>query len=179
MEIAEPDRKRNGLVAGELFRKRGLDLTGVMEDHRIKARPIPALFRVGLLVGALLGLPSGFGRSQATVIPDMRVAPVNEAVKNQGFKRFHDEMLAAADRHDVNYLIRHLDQEILYSFGDDTPGVEGFLHQWRLDSTPARSEFWAQISRIMRMGGTFDDAGQTSYTTPFPNRSRRRGVHHE
>ena len=63
--------------------------------------------------------------------------PIDEADKEPGFADFRGKLLAAVERRDVTFLVKHLDENITYSFGPDEPGPEGFMKAWGLNGDPS------------------------------------------
>lgn len=102
---------------------------------------------------------------QTTVIPQDLLLPVDEASLNAGFLSFRDSFLAAVQGKDLAFLKNHLSPSIRYSFGTNN-GVNGFLHEWQLDTNPAKSRIWHELDQVLTLGGSFDK-NKAVFTAPY------------
>lgn len=97
--------------------------------------------------------------------PRVGIKPVDQSGSNPDFKAFRDQLLQALDRKDVDFLTRHLDERLKYSFGAEEAGVKGFIAEWKLEQNPEQSELWSKLREVILLGGKFDTDG--NYVTPY------------
>ncbi len=97
---------------------------------------------------------------------DVKLYPVDEAPENPEFEAFRKELTAAARSKDVDFIRRHTDESIRYTFGVNE-GLHGFFRQWELDKTPEESPFWAELLKVLELGGTFRNEEKTSFVAPY------------
>ncbi len=103
---------------------------------------------------------------QEDIIREILFTPVDEADGNPDFKAFRDRLLVAVREKDLEFLKKHVDQNIHYSFGE-SGGINGFLKYWNLNSNPEKSGFWSELEEVLKLGGTFDDKEKSSFTAPY------------
>ncbi|MHB8840908.1 MAG: SH3 domain-containing protein [Candidatus Aquicultor sp.] len=96
-----------------------------------------------------------------------KLLPVDEAEKFPSFKAFRDQLLAAVERKDVDFLKQHLDKDIRGSFGLEGNGIDSFMKMWGLTTNPEKSKIWFELSEVLRLGGTFTDQAKTEFTAPY------------
>lgn len=96
----------------------------------------------------------------------IKLVPIDESNQNLDFVKFKNELLVAVKQKDVEFLKKHTDDTIKYSFGLNEK-QSGFLKEWGLDTNPNDSKFWSELSDILALGGTFDNQDKTSFTTPY------------
>lgn len=61
------------------------------------------------------------------------VKPVDEAAKDASFLAFRAKLIAAAERHDANYVLRIIDPQIKLGFGGDD-GIANFKKIWKINA---------------------------------------------
>ncbi len=97
---------------------------------------------------------------------DVKLYPVDEAAENPEFEAFRRELIAAAQAKDVDFIRRHTDETIRYTFGINK-GLDGFLRRWGLDTNPEESPFWDELLRVLELGGSFRNEEKTSLVAPY------------
>ena len=113
-----------------------------------------------------------FPREKAEHYPDFgggedeKLLPVDQGKENPDFLRFREELQSAVERKDLEYLKRHLSDNIRYTFGENH-STRGFLRAWKLDEDPSSSEFWAELDAVLSLGGTFNNEEKTIFTAPY------------
>lgn len=105
------------------------------------------------------------GEQQTTVIPQDLLLPVDEASLDASFLGFRDDFLASVQSKDLAFLKNHLSPSIRYSFGINK-GVNGFFHEWQLDTNPAKSKIWHELDQVLTLGGSFDK-NKAVFTAPY------------
>ena len=93
-----------------------------------------------------------FSFSNAFSQQERFVRPVDEAAKNPSFRLFRDNLLKAANRHDVKYILSVVDANIKNSFGGDD-GFKNFKSSWKIESP--KSKFWDEFITVISNGGAF------------------------
>src|SRR5262249_24942389 len=95
-----------------------------------------------------------------------KVPPVDDAAKDPSFKAFRDTLIDAVKRKDTQFILSVVEPNIENDFGGGN-GVENFKAKWRLAKT-AESKLWAELDRILSMGGTFRvEEGKKSFWAPY------------
>lgn len=87
------------------------------------------------------------------------VKPVDEARQDASFLAFRTKLIAAAERKDINYVIRILDPGIELSFGGQK-GVADFREMW---TGKNESEFWREFLPVIKGGGQFVGEGRNRF----------------
>jgi hypothetical protein len=95
-----------------------------------------------------------------------RFEPVDESGLDPSFKTFWDAFKAAIERKDAEFLKRHLDPDLKWSFGAEH-GREAFLKYYKLDTGDPGSEMWPVLAEIIRLGGTFSDQTRNDFIAPY------------
>lgn len=96
-----------------------------------------------------------------------RLAPVDEARKDETFLAFRNRLSAAVRKKDVEGLLALVDPDISYTFGlGSGPGRTGFKKEWKLDTKPAESELWWTMRQVLDMGGSFSEEGK-AFEAPY------------
>lgn len=80
------------------------------------------------------------------------VRPVDEASKNPSLKIFRDNLLKAAKRHDVKYVLSIVDPQIKNDFGGND-GIKHFKSDWKIENP--KSKFWDEFITVISNGGAF------------------------
>ena len=93
-----------------------------------------------------------FSFSNAFSQQERFVRPVDEAAKNPSFKLFRDNLLKAANRRDVKYILSVVDANIQNSFGGDD-GIRNFKTIWKINNP--KSKFWDEFITVISNGGAF------------------------
>jgi hypothetical protein len=97
---------------------------------------------------------------------DGKLYPVDQAAANPEFLAFRTELLAAIDRKDTAFLMRHVDPDVKISIAD--PGGKDNFHTiWQLNTDPEASPLWAELKEILNMGGIFYEKELTSFSAPY------------
>lgn len=95
------------------------------------------------------------------------VKPVDEASQNASFLAFRTKLIAAAERHDANYILGIIDPQIKLGFGGDD-GIANFKKIWKINAKD--SKFWDEFLLVIKNGGAFDGRGRNkfnSFTAPY------------
>ena len=99
------------------------------------------------------------GYSQITVMP------VDEGYKDKSFHEFRTKLLKCIERRDKEFLIKIVDKDIKYSFGDDDSGIKRFCEEWGLNKNSDKSEIWKELRKVLVLGGRFDEEG--AFIAPY------------
>jgi hypothetical protein len=87
----------------------------------------------------------------------------DEAAKDPSFVKFREAFVKAVNKKDLKALLKHVDLKIKNSFGGND-GVEEFKQTWKLRKNPAKSELWAELGKVMSLGGGFMES---SFAAPY------------
>ena len=93
---------------------------------------------------------------------EVKLLPIDEAVRRPDFFSFRAHLQAALARHDVPFVLDIVDPKIRNSFGPDQ-GKDTFLDTWRLNDPDSR--FWAALAAVLALGGSFQ--GPTTFVAPY------------
>lgn len=107
-----------------------------------------------LLLALMLSLPS-----QAVSV----LKPVDAAAKDPSFLAFRTQLLKIIERKDAKALLAVVNKDIKASFGMEN-GIEDFKTMWGLNK-PATSQLWAELSKVVTMGGSFSN--KTTFVAPY------------
>lgn len=91
------------------------------------------------------------------------VRPVDEAAKDPSFLAFRTKLIAAAERHDVNYIYSVIDPKIKLGFGGED-GIGNFKKTWKLENKS--SDFWSEFLTVIKNGGSFQEKGKL-FSAPY------------
>lgn len=97
--------------------------------------------------------------------PHVIVKPIDEGINNPEFKMFREQLLKAVEQKDLELLIKHLDENIKYSFGAEDASIEGFLTEWNLKENPGESKVWEILKQVLLLGGRF--YGDKNFIAPY------------
>lgn len=89
--------------------------------------------------------------------------PVDEGAQQSSFLNFRNQLLKTIERKDVKGLLAVVNKDIKSSFGVEN-GIEGFKQLWKLNQ-PATSKVWAELSTVLKMGGSFSN--KNTFVAPY------------
>lgn len=95
--------------------------------------------------------------TQAAGAQARKLLPVDEAHEDKTFLAFRDRLLEAAKNRDSKLVMSAVHPRIRNSFGDDG-GIKEFRKKWKPESPD--SELWGTLVEILRLGGSFREAGK-------------------
>lgn len=95
-----------------------------------------------------------------------KLHPVDEGQLSPDFLRFRQELLAALDRQDVQFIQQAIAPRIQIGFGADNGAAE-FVKHWKLDTAPKQSELWQILRKVLLLGGTFDRRNKDAFSAPY------------
>lgn len=107
-----------------------------------------------LLLALVLSLPI----QAATVLK-----PVDTAAKDPSFLAFRTQLLKTIERKDAKALLAIVNKDIKVSFGMEH-GLADFKKMWGLNK-PATSKVWAELSKVLKMGGSFSN--KSTFIAPY------------
>lgn len=107
-------------------------------------------------------LPVMFALLMPSLASAEQFLPVDEATQRPSFFSFRASLLEAIARHDVDAVLAIVSPDVKNGFGGND-GIEAFRKTWKLDR--ADSTFWQEMTRVLAMGGTFDDDG--NFIAPY------------
>ncbi len=92
--------------------------------------------------------------------------PPKVEISDYTLSKFLTELTLAVGKKDKDFILDHLDPNILNSFGGDG-GIEEFKMYWNFNE--ASTNFWEVMEKILLIGGpSFDDStDKSSYYLPF------------
>lgn len=99
-------------------------------------------------------------------IPEFKemLLPVkDEAAKDATLVKFRDSLLKAVKQKNVKSLEKHLDPKIKNSFGG-SDGLKEFKTSWKLEKNPAKSKVWAELAKVLNLGGGFMES---TFAAPY------------
>jgi hypothetical protein len=100
----------------------------------------------GCLLAALVLLPAQLAAQER------RLPPVDEAEKDGTWTSFRQQLLAAVEKRDLQYVLGVIDREVRN--GSDAPrGLEEFRTQWHLDDSD--TPFWRELAAALALGSAW------------------------
>jgi hypothetical protein len=114
------------------------------------------MLKLSLLLLSILLTPASFAKPNTFL-------PVDEAARDPSFLAFRTELIRVVKEQDEQALLKIVDPQIEYSFGDD-PGVDGFSRQWKLNNGGSH-ELWQSILAVLELGGKFNQEGE--FVAPY------------
>jgi hypothetical protein len=127
-------------------------------EWMVAIRRLPAFMR-GLLIPLVLAC-AAFATAFAAA--PVRIPPVDEAAKDQGFLAFRSQVLAAVAAKDRTFILSILSDDLLNSFGGDG-GAREFQEMWNFSG--ADSEFWKEFRATLDLGGAF--VSEDRFVAPY------------
>ena len=95
-----------------------------------------------------------------------KLTPIDQAELNSSFAAFRAQLLAAVEKKEVDFLLKHVDDQIKIGFGAEY-GKEDFIKSWNLDKDPENSLVWQKLKEVLNLGGIFTNETLTSFTAPY------------
>lgn len=83
----------------------------------------------------------------------VRLLPVDEGANNESFNNFRQQLIAAVENKDTEFLLAIVHPDIQNSFGRSN-GIENFKQRWNIEA--ADSQLWAELADVLKLGGTFE-----------------------
>ena len=97
----------------------------------------------------------------------VKLAPVDEGVKDPSLVEFRDRLMRALRERDLNFVISIMQPDIKLSFGGET-GIEDFKKMWIKGDGPEVGQFWTKMTEVLSMGGKLEtDGEQKFFTAPY------------
>lgn len=123
--------------------------------------PKSLIIRKHILISALIALLAPL----PCAAQNLKLYPVDEAYKDRSFKLFRDQLQAALNRRDRQFLLSVLHPDILNSLGGER-GINEFVEQWKLNSS--QSKVWSELHKVLSMGGSFsEENGEKVFSAPY------------
>ncbi|MBN7772847.1 SH3 domain-containing protein [Clostridium aminobutyricum] len=94
-----------------------------------------------------------------------QLSPQQEQAYDADFDKAYKEFVDAVHKKDLPALDRFLDDNILTSYGGER-GKDYFYKYWNLNTNPAQSELWAELEKIISLGGSYSKEDRT-FTAPY------------
>ena len=88
----------------------------------------------------------------AAVAAPTKLPPIDECAADPTFAKFRAGLIAAADKHDMDAVVRALDGEVLNDFGG-TSGKAAFREKW----TAKDVDLWSELKEVLTLGCAFED----------------------
>jgi hypothetical protein len=82
-----------------------------------------------------------------------RLPPQDTSAAAPGFSAFRQSLLEALAHRDAKFIMAHTSSDIMFSFGGEY-GAAAFRRRMRVDDP--KSPFWAELGRLVRLGGAYD-----------------------
>lgn len=102
-----------------------------------------------------------------------KISTYNEADQNPDFQEFYDKLLSAVREKDYEFLIEHVDDEIIYDYKVNEndkvifhKGKKEFEEDWKLNDDQINDFLWEELERIITAGGVFKDKDKTTFEAP-------------
>jgi len=92
-----------------------------------------------------------------------KLLPPKTAIFDNSLSKFLKDLSKAVENEDTPFIVNHLAEEIMVSFGGDG-GIQEFKEYWTLDKDT--SELWEELKKIMTLGGGPYE-GIERYTLPY------------
>ena len=110
--------------------------------------------------------------SQTLKNNENKVFPVDEATRNVDFLKFRQELLTALEQKNLEFLLKHIDENIKVSFGG-RHGKEDFIKYWELEQQPQQSQIWKTLEDTLKLGGKFEENNLNSFIAPYTFLSKK------
>jgi hypothetical protein len=117
--------------------------------------------RIGIVL--ILLILNVLASAQSLVFP-----PRHDEEKDPALKQFTDRLKDAVARRDVAFIRQSLDDQAVSAL-DSEGSAAAFMANWHVADTSA--EFWTDIDRVLRMGGTFisgQPVEKYQFVFPYP-----------
>ncbi len=99
----------------------------------------------------------------ASVVIGQRMIPPAAPVTDTSLRIFLAQLQEATQARDTNFILHHLDPQVMSSFGGND-GIPEFKTHWDWDHD--LSDFWATLNRMLALGGGEYTGGET-YFLPY------------
>jgi hypothetical protein len=109
----------------------------------------------------------GDGTFPKVRIDDRTLLPVDGGVEDVGFSEFRNELMAAIDRKDSQFLVSVLGPDIKIGFGSEPDNASEFEHAWKIGSPD--SQVWTELDKVLKLGGRFEmgNDGKRAFCAPY------------
>ena len=97
---------------------------------------------------------------------DYRILPIDESGSDPSLVVFITNLKKIVSRKDTLGLFKSLDTGIIVSHGGGIYGEEEFSKNWKLNE-PGQSELWKILSKILNMGGTWENDEGKYFCIPY------------
>lgn len=97
---------------------------------------------------------------------NFQIKIVDESYKDASLAAFVKDLKKVINEKDQEKLLSMMSDDIFFSFGHD-PGKEGFIQYWSLNKNAQDSLIWAEMDKIIKLGGDFRPEDQTIYVIPY------------
>ena len=105
-----------------------------------------------------------------------RAVPVDEGVRDPGFKEYRAALLDAVVHRDIDRILEMTSKDVHLSFGGAeghadfrerlTVSPENIAEEYRHEIPRMREAYWADLEHVLRMGGRFKESG-TEFHAPY------------
>lgn len=90
--------------------------------------------------------------------------PPRIEISDHSLSKFLTELTLAVGKKDKDFILSHMNPNMLNSFGGDG-GIEEFKMFWDFDDE--NTKFWGTVERILRLGGSSYTGENNYYTIPY------------
>lgn len=87
---------------------------------------------------------------------EVQLIPVDEKNKNSDFSSFIDEFTEALENKDLDYILEHTSENIIFTFGEGN-GITDFKTIWNLNDNQNESEFWDEMLKTIKLSFISND----------------------
>lgn len=95
-----------------------------------------------------------------------QIKMTDESYKDASLAAFVKDLKKVISKKDQEKLLSMVSDDIFFSFGHD-PGKNGFTEYWKLNTNAQDSLIWAEMDKIIKLGGDFRPEDQTIYVIPY------------
>jgi len=112
------------------------------------------------------GSPPTEQNGKTFLIPlEKQLLPPAQEINDAEFEQAYKKFIEAVHNKDLNTLDGFLDNKIMTSFGGDA-GKPYFYEYWNLGDNPEKSELWAELEKIIKLGGVYEK-DEKRFTAPY------------
>jgi hypothetical protein len=129
---------------------------------------ISILIIILLLVPALYAEKKSAENHNAETFKKYILMPADDSSKDQDFLKYINGFKKAVRDKNIKLLKDNISADILWSFADESGGIDGFLRQYKLDAKSYKeSHFWGEMDKILSLGGLYYNEEKTSFAFPY------------
>ena len=114
-------------------------------------------------------MSSGLALALLLAASATRLPPVDQCGGDPSFVEFRQQLRAAVERRDAEFVLSALDDDVLVDLGGGT-GPKAFSETWALNR-PQESRLWGELDKVLRLGCSLSEGVRLmpSFVAQFPD----------